>query len=238
MALVFRPAVVVATVLLAVAGAVAGMGSAQPAGRAAVVVLNGSVGPGAVITLTDAQGYPVTNVDEGDYSIVVADQGTSHNFHLFGPGVDQATTVAETGTTTWNVHLQPGTYTFQCDPHQAVMKGTFIVTAAPATTTTVTTRKAAAPLVVGTVGPGFTIRLSRSGSRVTRLKAGRYAFRVSDRSTAHNFVLERKRGGFERSITSVQFVGTKTLTVNLTKGSWEFYCRPHERTMRGTFTVT
>jgi len=118
------------------------------------------------------------------------------------------------------------------------MKGTFIVTAAPATTTTVTTRKAAAPLVVGTVGPGFTIRLSRSGSRVTRLKAGRYTFRVSDRSTAHNFVLERKRGGFERSITAVRFVGTKALTVNLTKGSWEFYCRPHERTMHGTFTVT
>jgi len=108
MALVFRPAVVVATVLLAVAGAVAGIGSAHPSARAAVAVLHGSVGPGAVITLTDAQGYPVTNVDEGDYSIVVADQGTSHNFHLFGPGVDQATTVAETGTTTWNVHLQPG----------------------------------------------------------------------------------------------------------------------------------
>jgi plastocyanin len=119
------------------------------------------------------------------------------------------------------------------------MKGTFVVTAAPVTTTvTTTTRKAVAPVVVGTVGPGFTIRLSRNGSRVTRLKAGRYTFRISDRSTAHNFTLERKRGGFERAITSVRFVGTKTLTVNLTKGSWEFYCSPHERTMHGAFTVT
>jgi plastocyanin len=31
-------------------------------------------------------------------------------------------------TTTWTVTLKKGTYTFVCDPHAAIMKGTLRVT--------------------------------------------------------------------------------------------------------------
>jgi type IV pilus biogenesis protein CpaD/CtpE len=100
-------------------------------------------------------------------------------------------------------------------------------------------RPNAVPTLVGTTGPSFTITLKRAGKAVKTLKPGTYRIVVNDKASIHNFVLEKSKGGtFERSITSVGFVGTKTLTVKLTKGSWEFYCRPHEQAgMKGEFTV-
>jgi plastocyanin len=89
----------------------------------------------------------------------------------------------------------------------------------------------------GTVGPGYTIKLTKAGQPVTRLQPGTYRIVVADRSPAHNFVLERSGGGFERQVTSVPFVGTKTITVALTRGQWEFYCAPHASTMKGHFGV-
>ena len=89
-----------------------------------------------------------------------------------------------------------------------------------------------------TVGPGFTITLTRNGRRVTRIAPGMYRIVVSDRSAIHNFKLEKSHGGaFERTVTSVPFSGVRTVKVRLTAGSWEYYCAPHERTMRGHFTV-
>jgi plastocyanin len=98
--------------------------------------------------------------------------------------------------------------------------------------------QAALPKLTGTVGPGFTITLTKSGKKVKSLTAGTYKIVVKDLSSAHNFVLEKARGGkFEKSITSVAFTGKKTVTVKLTQGKWEFYCAPHEAQMRGEFTV-
>jgi plastocyanin len=88
-----------------------------------------------------------------------------------------------------------------------------------------------------TVGPGFTINLMKNGRRVVRLAPGMYRITVSDRSSFHNFKLEKSGGAFERSVTSVPFRGTRTVTVRLTAGRWEYYCAPHERTMKGHFTV-
>lgn len=101
-------------------------------------------------------------------------------------------------------------------------------------------RDTAGPVTVkGTVGPGFTIGLTRNGKKVTTLKAGTYRFVVADRSAIHNVVLEKARGGrFEKAITGVAFVGTRTLTVKLGAGTWELYCKPHERTMQRKFSVT
>src|SRR3954447_14906023 len=84
----------------------------------------------------------------------------------------------------------------------------------------------------GTVGPGFTITLTKAGKPVTRLAPGMYRIVVSDRSAIHNFVIEESGGAFERTITSVGFQGTKTITVRLARGQWEVYCRPHESTMK------
>jgi hypothetical protein len=94
----------------------------------------------------------------------------------------------------------------------------------------------AAPTLRGTVGPGFTIKLTKSGKVVKALRAGTYRLTVADRSAQHNFVLERERGA-ERVVTSVPFVGTKTITVRLTRGVWKFYCDPHAAVMAGRFAV-
>ena len=96
----------------------------------------------------------------------------------------------------------------------------------------------AVPVLRGTVGPGFTINLTRNGRKVTRLAPGMYKIVVADRSSIHDFKLEKSHGGtFERRVTTVGFVGTKTLTVRLTAGQWEYYCEPHESSMKGHFTV-
>jgi plastocyanin len=92
----------------------------------------------------------------------------------------------------------------------------------------------AAPKLVGTVGPGFTITLKKGGRKVTRLPAGRYAFVVTDRSNIHNFHL---RGPVTRRITTVGFTGRKTVTLTLRRGRYTYLCEPHSADMRGTFRV-
>ena len=87
----------------------------------------------------------------------------------------------------------------------------------------------------GAVGPGFTISLKLGGKKVTRLKPTTYKFRVTDKSSMHNFRL--KGPGYNKAITSVGFTGTKTVTVKLTRGKWEFYCAPHRSVMHGQFSV-
>ncbi len=99
-------------------------------------------------------------------------------------------------------------------------------------------RTDATPTLKGTVGPSFTISLKRSGKAVKSLKAGRYKFVISDKASAHGFTLEQVKGGkFEKELSPVAFVGTKTVTVRLKAGKWKFYCPPHESTMFGFFTV-
>lgn len=91
----------------------------------------------------------------------------------------------------------------------------------------------------GTVGPGFSISLTSAGKKVTKLKAGTYTIVVADKASIHNFVLEQEKGGkFERDLTTVPFTGTKTVRVKLTRGTWKYYCRPHESVMFGKFTVS
>ena len=95
-------------------------------------VLTGTVGtvedPDApVITLTDDSGQPVTTLPAGAYQIQVSDLSAIHNFHLKGGAVDETTTVPEITDTTFDVALEPGNYTFVCDPHATKMVGQFSV---------------------------------------------------------------------------------------------------------------
>jgi len=94
----------------------------------------------------------------------------------------------------------------------------------------------AAKTVKGTVGPGFTISLSASGKKVTKLKPHRpYRFVIDDRSDSHDFHL---RGpGINRVLSSVGFVGKKSYTLKLKTGSYRFFCDPHASFMHGAFTV-
>lgn len=94
-------------------------------------VLQGRVGtpedPEAfVISLTDESGQEVDTLPPGDYVIEVDDPATLHNFHLTGGSVDESTPVEGTVETTFEVTLEPGEYTYRCDPHPS-MTGTFTV---------------------------------------------------------------------------------------------------------------
>ncbi len=94
---------------------------------------------------------------------------------------------------------------------------------------------AALPKLTGTVGPGFTITLTKLGKKVTTLKAGTYSITVTDKSKIHNFHL---RGpGVNKEITPIAFVGTKTAVVKLSKGTYKYVCDPHFTVMHGTFKV-
>jgi plastocyanin len=97
-------------------------------GGASGTTLKASVGPGFEISLTDADGADVTSLSAGSYTIEVDDQSSAHNFHLTGSGVDEDSGVSETGTSSWNVTFEAGSYHFQCDPHSSSMNGDFEVT--------------------------------------------------------------------------------------------------------------
>lgn len=93
---------------------------------AGAVTLTGTVGPGFTITLKKGT-TKVTKLKAGTYIFKISDKSSIHNFHLFGPGVNKLTSVGGTGSTTWTLKLKAGKYTYQCDPHKAFMKGTFVV---------------------------------------------------------------------------------------------------------------
>jgi plastocyanin len=94
---------------------------------AAVPTLKGTDGPGFTITLKKGT-TKVTKLKAGKYKIVIRDLSNLHNFHLTGPGLNKKTGVTAKGTFTWTVTLKKGTYKFICDPHAAIMKGSFKVT--------------------------------------------------------------------------------------------------------------
>ena len=89
------------------------------------VTLTGVVGPGFNISLKNADGTNVTHLDAGAYTVSISDQSDLHNFHLFGPGVEQMTTVEGIETASWDIQVTDGTYKFLCDAHPTQMKGSF-----------------------------------------------------------------------------------------------------------------
>jgi hypothetical protein len=93
----------------------------------------------------------------------------------------------------------------------------------------------ALPKLQGTVGPDFSIHLKQAGRPVNMLRAGSYLLTVADRSPIHDFHL---RGpGVNRVVTSVAFVGRKTIRLKLRPGRYSYVCDPHHTIMQGSFTV-
>jgi len=88
---------------------------------------------------------------------------------------------------------------------------------------------AAVPTFNGTVGPGFTIKMSKKPT-----KPGRIKLVVADKSSIHNFHLT---GPGVNVKTSVSGTGTKSFTVTLKKGTYRFMCDPHASSMNGSFTI-
>jgi plastocyanin len=107
----------------------------------------------------------------------------------------------------------------------AALAAALLVPAATAGTTTLN----------GTVGPGFTITLTKAGKKVTKLPAGLYVFKIADKSSIHNFHLTGP--GFNRK-TSVGAVKNETWRIHLRKGTYKYVCDPHKSFMKGSFVVT
>lgn len=197
------------TLAVVAAAAVGAAGSA----RADNPTLTGVVGTNDdfQISLSDANG-PVKHLATGTYTLVVHDRSTFHDFHLFGPGVDVATTVDGTGDQTFTVTLTDGTYTFQCDAHLPAMKATFTVGA-----------------VIAPPSPAPKLSGSLVGSRATLngiagLSPGKAAVVIADRSRTDGFVL---RGPGVSKATGVGFTGKVTWAVTLKAGKYVYGSQQH-----------
>jgi plastocyanin len=89
----------------------------------------------------------------------------------------------------------------------------------------------------GETGPGFEIEVKQNGEDAESVKAGTYTLKVEDKSDQHNFHLSGP--GVDKVVTDVGFVGDKTVTVTLKKGTYTYQCDPHaSQGMKGTFEVT
>ena len=96
---------------------------------------------------------------------------------------------------------------------------------------------AASGTLTGETGPGFTIEVSQDGEDAETVKAGTYTLEVEDKSDMHNFHLIGP--GVDEEVTDVAFVGDKSVTLTLEKGTYTYQCDPHAASgMKGTFTVT
>jgi plastocyanin len=197
--------------------------------------LEASVGPGFSISLKQSDGSVVVHLDPGTYTIHVTDRSEEHNFHLMGPGVDQATDVETTGETTWTVTFTDGTYRYQCDAHPTQMKGKF--TAGTVTTPPPPPAKPKPKKLVGSVGPGHTISMkTAAGTRVKAVKAGSYRVTVRDATSSDNFHL---LGPGLSKRTGVEYKGTTNWTVKLRKGkTYRYRSDPHPSRMKGSFRAT
>lgn len=204
--------------------------------------LHGRVGPGFTISLTTDSGAPVIKLDPGTYDIEVQDLSEEHNFHLLGPGVDKATEIAGTGTVTWTVTVRDGTYTYQCDPHQGTMNGSFAVGNVPTQPPPQQPPGGGAVTpktkLLLTSGPGFTITLKTSaGKTVKSLKTGTYTVVVRDRSRIHN--AHAVAPGYNRKTSPLTYTGTQTWKAKLARaGTFRFLCDPHALTgMKGSAKI-
>ena len=211
--------------LLMTALAAAAISLPAAATGSSTATLTAVVGPAFNISLKNADGTAVRHLDAGMYTVSVDDHSIEHNFHLFGPGVEQQTTVENVETATWNVQITDGTYAFHCDAHPAQMKGSF----------TVGTVQPPPPPPVKLNGKvtAKTISLKNAGSKVLSLVEGTYKVAVNDTAKTQNFHLSGP--GVNRK-TGVKARTKATWTVALSPGKYT-YRSDKKRRLQGTFTV-
>jgi hypothetical protein len=90
--------------------------------------------------------------------------------------------------------------------------------------------------LVGEVGPGFSIEVTKNGKDLKTIRHGTYKIKIEDKSAIHNFHL--KGPGLNKK-TTVLFKGNRTWTITLRKGTYTYQCDPHAASgMKDTFKVT
>src|SRR6266550_2100247 len=169
------------------------------------------------ISLSDASGSPVTHLDPGTYDVEIHDLSEEHNFHLYGPGVQQATAVGNKEDVVRTLTLADGKYGFDCTAHPTLMKGWFTV-------------GQVAPTQFGAaVGPKRSISLKPKIAQV-----GPATITVNDRSRGDNFHLT---GPGVNKKTGVAFRGRVTWNVTLQPGIYSYHSDKH-KSLRGSLIVT
>ena len=168
--------------------------------------LVGNVGPGYSISLRDASGNAVTQLDPGTYTLLVHDQSDIHNFDLSGPGVKAATDIEFVGDKSFTITIAQGTYNFVCDAHSSLMHGKFYGGTPPPPPPVKPTKA-----IVTHVGPGKAIAFPRA------LAKGKYVITVHDLSKTDNVHL--KGPGVNRK-TGIPFRGTVKWAVTLQPGTY------------------
>jgi hypothetical protein len=240
---------------IAVLGATAlqfGVSRSHAAVSAVSQTMHATVHEDQSISLLFDDGTPVGNqartpptIPPGTYTIRVVDDTDEHNFHLSGPGVDQATSVGGSASPTWTVTLQPGAeYRFQCDTHFDFMFGLFNTSGTGGSSGSSTSGGSSSSgssssggsssssstggasslrgTLAGTLSAAGKLTLAVGGKPVTRLKSGRYKITVVDKAPKLGAVV-REVGHGAVTLSGVAFVGTHTVTVNLAAGRWAYF---------------
>ena len=202
---------------------------------AAAVQLRGTAGPGFSITLQNEAGTLVSRLDPGTYDIAVRDLSAEHNFHVYGPGVEEMTSVDAIEDKNWTVTFREARYTYVCDLHPSQMVRELVVGNPPAAQPPKPALPKPTPKLLATVGPKSTISLrSASGAALKSIKGGTYLIVVRDRSKAHNFHIV---GVGVNKKSSVSAVGTTTWKLKLSKGALRFYSDKAPTTVKGSVKV-
>jgi hypothetical protein len=201
----------------------------------------GSVPPGNY--LVDVRTPLAFGTIPKNFSDMTACRGMAQ-FQLTGPGVNMTTTLSAGCEADYVTTLtfQPGaTYVAQ-DLNQPALAHASFTTLATGTPGTVsatygsTTSGKGTPnesilgsglrptlgTLVGTLEPSGKLMLTRGGKPVTKLKRGRYAFAITDKSTKLGFGLLGPKTRATVELTKPRFVGRHTVTVNLVTGRWTY----------------
>ena len=115
------------------------------------------------------------------------------------------------------------------------LRGLLVLAAVAAAVLVPAAIRAANPQLLGTVGPGFSIRLEHpDGTGVSKLDPGTYDIVVKDLSEEHNFHLS---GPGVNQSTVVGTESTVTWTVTFVEGRYSVVCDPHSLQMHQAFVV-
>lgn len=97
---------------------------------------------------------------------------------------------------------------------------------------------AKANTLTGTVGPGFSIRLTDSNNQaVTRLAPGTYTITINNLSQGTDYVHNFHLKGPGVDMASEFAAGTTTWNVTFVNGTYTFRCDAHPTQMHGSFQV-
>jgi hypothetical protein len=95
-------------------------GSSGPSGQAAAIThrpprLLAVLSSAGKVTITNANGQPVTSLPSGRYTVSITVESAKGDFHLSGPQIGRRTRRHFTGVVLWGVNFQKGSYTYRND---------------------------------------------------------------------------------------------------------------------------